>query len=583
MYKIFNKLETQRMLIPENFLSVESMRLENEYHDLEAFQNKYLSIYPQNDLHVQDLKIFEKTQEVGRDFQTEICFQKEEKFASPNHPYKGTKVNTYFMCPICDPFGKSHLGRERKTKSRDGQKVVIDANEPQFYDTLHSQYEHHLAQIHGVYKVGCAATPFVGFSLTQQTQTQTKAQYNLSCICPYNKLGENSPCLAEVKFSLGGGNENPFKGYFRHVHEHHCNHSLKTPEAIYTKQVLDEQGAAFTNFFVPLSMDKFKESLNLLQHLCGSEILEPIVLSTDQYALTKAASYVSPALEICRESTCLLRNPRPAKRNSGFDTITPQKKRKVTSSGSNINQVGTTPRQAPALGHTRTPSPEQIPRTNSQTSQELQVEYDFQADVIQQEFSFVDSGNNNQNTSLLDDILGDITKEKEFDWMLGCPDDDFAYMLQNYIDSDDQVVEPQCQEQPFNYVGSEDQPSEPQVQEQLYDHIDFGDQPSESQVQEQLYPDNQQDVTQQPEPALAQYEQTLEQPFQFEELPQEEIDDLIKFSILDAPESTRIGNAEKEEDDTSSVISDENEQALVDEILFGIEEMEKESTSEMEQ
>lgn len=225
-------------------------------------------------------------------YSSNVCFVNKEKYSSPDHLYSEPKNNTYTLCPICDPFKPSE-GPIMKKKIRDGKVIYIDQNKPQFYDTLHSEYDHHMAQVHGVLKTGVTLQPFVGYSMSQLTKTQKQGCYKLTSICPYNKRGTDEPCLAEFGFHYEGKSSNPYKSYFRHVHKHHFLNSKKDDDVKYQRVVQSKNGKSLYNVFIPLCEERFKQSLQHLQKSCSDSRVNPIKICEDRKLLDKVASYVS--------------------------------------------------------------------------------------------------------------------------------------------------------------------------------------------------------------------------------------------------------------------------------------------------
>lgn len=289
MYKIFEKFEKKGKTIPSHCLEVSNFQKVHGYNNLELFKEKFIKIYGAKDPIINELKQYENhnASSHGKLIPEEICFQRKEKNStSPSH----FKMNTYFLCPICDPFEYSHLGPSYKLKYRDGEKVKIDQNQPQFYDTLHAQYEHHLAQVHGVLKEAYVENPFIGFSLTGEKSPVL----GLNCICPYNVRGQEAACLAQFKFNIGGKDPNPFKAYLRHVHS--CHHNCSNPNGeIYHTQVADTtKDEILYNYFKPLSIEGFMKSLGRLRRAVnGDKDFNPFLLSNDQSELKRIAAYVS--------------------------------------------------------------------------------------------------------------------------------------------------------------------------------------------------------------------------------------------------------------------------------------------------
>lgn len=204
-----------------------------------------------------------------------VCFIQKEKFSSAGHAYPDPKNNTYTLCPYCDPFiGSDEVGK-KKLKKRDGQKVIIEDNEPKFFDTLHSEYEHHMSQVHGIKKTKIMAQPFVGYSMTQITKSKKPGVYKLSCICPYAK-GEK-PCLAEFNFRHDEKSGNPYKAYFRHVNKCHFSKASCGDNFTYQRYIQANDGEVHPNIFIPLDVTKWYSSLQFLQTQCGDENICPIL------------------------------------------------------------------------------------------------------------------------------------------------------------------------------------------------------------------------------------------------------------------------------------------------------------------
>lgn len=290
MFKVLDQLKTRDGKIPYEFLDVSYQN--STFHDytLESFKEKYMSIYGEDGI-VKNLQRYETMPNSRIIHENQICYKVVESFSSPKTKLGKPKVNTYILCPLCDPFKNSHLKPSFTSKIRDGQRVAVDQNQPQFYDTLHSQYEHHLSQVHGVMRFGAAANPFVGLSLTQGKVNAETPVYELNCICPYS-LPSAYPCLAEHRLKVLDRNGNPFKAYFRHVHLQHYNLSSKNPDFVYKPEISDVNGNVYLNIFIPLSVQKFQSSLRHLKDCCAFTDRAPI-LCKDQDLLSLVASYVS--------------------------------------------------------------------------------------------------------------------------------------------------------------------------------------------------------------------------------------------------------------------------------------------------
>lgn len=292
MCPLFRDLESRKQTILSRHLDVDkTARIHHSYLSHEAFESKYATFYgslPNERVH--ESSSYDPT---NLYYSSNVCFMKKERYSSPGHLYSEPKNNTYTLCPICDPFKNSHLPPIMKEKVRDGKKILIDQNEPQFYDTLHSEYDHHMAQVHGVMKTDVTAQPFVGFSMSQLTKTQKSGVYKLTSICPYNKRGTDDPCLAEFGFNFQGKGANPYKAYFRHVHKHHFLNSKKDDDAKYQPVVCSTDGKAHHNVFIPLSEERFQRSLKHLQQSCSDSSLNPIKMCQNRNLLEKVASFVS--------------------------------------------------------------------------------------------------------------------------------------------------------------------------------------------------------------------------------------------------------------------------------------------------
>lgn len=230
-------------------------------------------------------------------FASGVSYTKVEKYASKTTAFSRPKNDTYTLCPYCDPFQKAkatlHLGNELK-----------DSDEPKFYNTLKTEYIHHLANVHGIKEDGTVmAQPFIGFSKSKVTATQNAGEYRLNCICPYsNKHNGNEPCLAEFRFEHKKSDGNPFKAYFRHAALYHIHESSKQIPFRYERVVFDSNGKPHDNIFIPLSLPKYDESLKTLQNVCGAKV-EPINLCKDEKFCQKVENYVDKSSMIQQTAT----------------------------------------------------------------------------------------------------------------------------------------------------------------------------------------------------------------------------------------------------------------------------------------
>lgn len=324
MSNVFDIFYSKYKTIPREFLDVSNYYPAcHAYQKVEDFKDQYIRIYGNAEIgrvflaSLMEPKIAaHKPPHRRRPFEHEIGFQIMEKIFTRTQKDNYTRWNTYFLCSVCDPFAKSHLGISLTQKIRDGNPVMIDQNGPRFYDTLHSEYEHHLAQVHGLMGNGFPLNPFIGFSISQ---SRSRPSFELGCICPYNKYDNRKvPCLAKINFNLFDKNRNPFKAYFRHVHQFHYQSSRKVIDHVYMPEITDDKGNHLQNPFIPLSLEKFKESLGHLKNLCGGLPLNPISVTNDVESLRKAECCVADQPALQKIAVCLTPENSPQKRLIGI-------------------------------------------------------------------------------------------------------------------------------------------------------------------------------------------------------------------------------------------------------------------------
>lgn len=299
MQSIFNELDSRPQKVSSKLLDV-SLATRQKHHfasDPKSFLSKYEKIF-----HKKPTLCIESSHsyDAGNPYYcSNVCFVQKEKYSSASHPYLEPKNNTYTLCPYCDPFNKANgTGSKKKTKKRDGKEVAIEDNEPQFFDTLHSEYEHHMSQVHGIKKSEIMAQPFVGFSMTQITKSQKPDVYRLNCICPYSKGDANEPCLAEFSFRHDEKNGNPYKAYFRHVNKCHFSKVSSSSDFSYQPYVQSSTGEVFPNLCYPLDEKKWGQSLQFLRTQCHDQTINPLMVCQDQQLLHKCAGYVSRIDEV---------------------------------------------------------------------------------------------------------------------------------------------------------------------------------------------------------------------------------------------------------------------------------------------
>lgn len=269
-------MENNNDLIEKNICQMKAKRISYtiedsiKLHGLEVkeFASRYKAKFPSSILFS---KIYETKFEPNSHFNpinvyhsSNICYKKEEESTCSGKRYtniSGKKTNTYILCPICQPFEeKSGLFRDEK---REGSIVRFDIGEPKFYDTLHSQFDHHMNHCHGIFRDGSVAPqPLIGFF-------ESNKDFNLHAICPLlQKHRKSEPCMQIFKINGNKTSESPFKSYFRHYTKYHWGNStfLKESKEIYQAEKRNGQ----KNIIIPLNPVTFQNEMEKLKKSCPS-------------------------------------------------------------------------------------------------------------------------------------------------------------------------------------------------------------------------------------------------------------------------------------------------------------------------
>lgn len=155
-------------------------------------------------------------------YSSKISYVLEESFTCAGKPYNKPKKNTYTLCPICDPFGPR--ASKQHFEKREGKQIEFNSNEPRFYDTLHSRFDHHMNHVHGVFKDSTKISS-PSFVLTKDETNN----YQLNSFCPFAKRDKMYACCWMNKINLNSS-DNPLKSYMRHYTTFHKKNGSKLTE-----------------------------------------------------------------------------------------------------------------------------------------------------------------------------------------------------------------------------------------------------------------------------------------------------------------------------------------------------------------
>jgi hypothetical protein len=249
----------------------DSMVSKFSYENPESFVRDFQARFPNSDfLRKYKIEVNPRYAPKNQYHSSNVCYSLVEINKSSTKKYDRPKKNTYILCPLCDPW--------RGKVSKDGEDI------PKFYDTLHSEYDHHLNQVHGVHRSGkkvCCS--FVGFSRSKLPQLES-SDYKLCCVCPYISSETSEPCLHSFRLNLGDKDGIPFKAYLRHVENNHYSTRYRNQKAKnaykYESQVAVGQGNWIKNYFIPFnSEDYFKVKNELI--INGNLSYDPIEISEE--------------------------------------------------------------------------------------------------------------------------------------------------------------------------------------------------------------------------------------------------------------------------------------------------------------
>ncbi|CCH42783.1 hypothetical protein BN7_2327 [Wickerhamomyces ciferrii] len=213
-----------------------------------------------------------------------VIYERKESFYNSKLFYKDSQINTYKICQYCDPFEEMCDTHKNQKASimRNGEKISYNINLPFFYDSLHHEYQKHLAIHHGILPNNShIVTPFIGINQSGINQEGVDVSKSVM-ICPHRDDNQHDgPCLAQFKFDSTV--RNPYEKYLEHVYYYH----YKEPgtDVDFPIEALNYEKYDSDQIFYPYHLEKFIESLYFMNKECGKHHDGGLKLPTDDRLL----------------------------------------------------------------------------------------------------------------------------------------------------------------------------------------------------------------------------------------------------------------------------------------------------------